>query len=262
MIMNKQRKRRDYIGFNKIWPCVFALLMIFYIPILSARSNQQLQTQQTETIPLDFPLIIYPTLVKNVAMPMVFMISGDGGWTKFDNAICENLSKNGLAVVALDAQKYFWNSRSPLEASFDIARSVGYYMQLWNKKEFILFGFSFGASIAPFITGNLPEPLQKTLKGIYCLSPNLKADFEIHLGDMLGFGNKNDTCDVLGQMVKMKRFHPTCIFGEDEPPAVRTKFRDTGLKIITIPGNHHYNNDAIKVAGAITDEVIKTVVKN
>lgn len=217
---------------------LLTILLILSFTSLSSRCNV-LYPQQSGTLPSNLPLTIYPSLDKDGTKPFVFMISGDGGWTKFDNEMCENLVKNGLAVVALDAQKYFWNPRTPMEASTEIARSVQYYMQLWNKKGFLLLGFSFGASLVPFITEYFPEPIQHSLTGIYGLSPDLKADFEIHLGDMLGFGNKKDTYDVLGQMIKMKKFNPVSIFGEDEPLEVRSKFGEAGLKIITVPGNHN-----------------------
>ncbi len=246
--------------FIQICRYLLAFQTILFIQIQTSYSKI-LVPQQSGVLPINLPLTIYPTSVIDSTIPLVFMISGDGGWTRFDNEMCENLAKNGLAVVALDAQKYFWNPRTPMEASAEIARSVQYYMQLWNKKDFILLGFSFGASLVPFITEYFPQPLQQSLKGIYGLSPDLKADFEIHLGDMLGFGNKKDTYDVLSQMIKMKRFNPVCIFGEDEPLEVRSKFMESGIKIITVPGNHHYNSDAIKITGVIADEVKRSGLK-
>ena len=240
---------------------LFSLLIIQILPSLTSYCNT-LQTPQPGVQSINLPLTIYPTLVKDSELPVVFMISGDGGWTRFDNEMCQNLAKKGFAVVALDAQKYFWNPRTPMEASSEISRSAQYYMQLWNKKDFILMGFSFGASLVPFVTEYLSEPMQQSLKGMYSLSPDLKADFEIHLGDMLGFGNQKDTYNVTGQMIKMKRFNPVCIFGEDETVEVRSKFGEAGIKIITVPGNHHYNNDAIKITDVIFDEVKKSALKD
>ena len=245
---------------TKICRYLFAFLMILNYTIHTSFCNIH-QPQQSGILPNNLPLTIYPSLDKDGTKPFVFMISGDGGWTKFDNEMCENLVKNGLAVVALDAQKYFWNPRTPMEASTEIARSAQYYMQLWNKKGFLLLGFSFGASLVPFITEYFPQTLQQSLKGIYGLSPDLKADFEIHLGDMLGFGNKKDTYDVLEQMIKMRKFNPVCIFGEDEPLEAQSKFGGAGLKILTVPGNHHYNNDAKKIADVIADEVKRSALK-
>ncbi|MEI6138668.1 MAG: AcvB/VirJ family lysyl-phosphatidylglycerol hydrolase [Mariniphaga sp.] len=244
----------------KICRSILILQFIFYMSIFTTRCNNLLQ-QQSEIIPQNLPLTIYPSQVIDTAKPMIFMISGDGGWTKFDNEMCENLAKNGLPVVALDARKYFWNHKTAKLTSSEIERSVQSYMQLWNKKGFLLFGFSFGASIAPFIVEYFSGSIQKSLKGIYCLSPDLKADFEIHVGDMLGFGSNNDTLDVVGQMLRMKRFVPVCIFGHDEPLSVHSKFEEAGLKVITVPGSHHFNNDATKVAEVIAEEVNRSVFK-
>ena len=119
--------------FIQICRYLLAFQTILFIQIQTSYSKI-LVPQQSGVLPINLPLTIYPTSVIDSTIPLVFMISGDGGWTRFDNEMCENLAKNGLAVVALDAQKYFWNPRTPMEASAEIARSVQYYMQLWNKK--------------------------------------------------------------------------------------------------------------------------------
>ncbi len=220
--------------------------------------NSLLQSQNLMPLPGDLPVVLIPTALKDDSHPMVFLISGDGGWTSFDHSIGESLAVKGMPVVGLDAQKYFWNARTPDESATDVAKAVQHYMLQWNRKKFILVGYSFGANVVPFIADKLPPDLKDLLIGIYSLSPSEKADFEIHLTDMLGIGGKSENYNVPDEIRKLKQFGTVCIFGEDEEETLRTRFKEAGAKIITVPGNHHYNNNPAVAADAILKEVVKT----
>ena len=52
------------------------------------------------------PLTLIPAAI-NENLPLAFFISGDGGWTSFDQTVCEKLAEKGIPVVGLDAQKIF-----------------------------------------------------------------------------------------------------------------------------------------------------------
>ena len=45
--------------------------------------------------------------------PLIFYISGDGGFNKFSTALCESFSKKGYDVCALNARSYFNNKKTP-----------------------------------------------------------------------------------------------------------------------------------------------------
>ena len=91
----------------------------------------------------ELPLTIIPTRSKDDTLSIAFLISGDGGWTSFDQSVGEALAEKGIAVLGLDAQKYFWNSKTPLETANAVSKAVEHYLQQWNKKTFILVGYSF-----------------------------------------------------------------------------------------------------------------------
>ena len=165
------------------------------------------------------------------------------------------MAEKGISVIGLDAQKYFWNAKTPLETSAAISKAVEHYLQQWNKKTFILAGYSFGASVVPFAAANFPEPLKEKLKGVYSLSPDVKADFEIHIADMLSLGSSKDNYDVISEIKKIKAYNPVCFFGTEEDPETRKRFAESDIKTIQIPGSHHYNNDYAKVAESIIKEM-------
>lgn len=201
------------------------------------------------------PLTLIPTKNKNEDLPVAFLISGDGGWTSFDQSFGEALAEKGIPVIALDAQKYFWNAKTPLETANAIAKAVEHYMQQWNKKTFLLVGYSFGASVVPFAAANFPESLKEKLKGVYALSPDVKADFEIHIADMLSLESSSDNYDVISEMKKIKAYNPVCFFGTEEDSETRNRFSESGIKTIEIPGSHHFNNDYNKLAESIFKEI-------
>jgi len=216
-----------------------------------SKENVLLQTQRDSLYRSDLPLAIIPSAEKN-DLPLAFFISGDGGWTSFDQAVCEKLAEKGIPVVGLDAQKYFWNERQPKEVSAEIAPAIAHYMKLWNKKSFVLLGYSFGACVSPFIGSNFTDSVKETLKGVYCFSPDLTGDFEIHLTDMLHLRTK-DKYDVVGELKQIKTMNPVCIFGSDEDEEIQKPFLSNGIRVEKLPGTHHYNNDY----GAITAIILK-----
>ena len=215
-----------------------------------AEQNTLLQSQHLTPLPSDLPLTLIPTEIKDT-LPMAFVISGDGGWTSFDQSVGEALAEKGMPVVGLDAQKYFWNAKTPEETTAAISKAAEHYMKQWNKNTFVLVGYSFGACVVPFVANRLQIALRENLRGVYSLSPDEKADFEIHLTDMLSWGSSKDNYDVIEEMKKINTLNPICVFGEEEEPVVRNHFSEAGIKIKTLPGTHHYNNDFNALAESI-----------
>lgn len=187
----------------------------------------------------------------------VIFVSGDGGWTSFNNSLGESLASHVMPVVGLASQKYFWNLKSPDESADEVAEIVKNYMQQWNKGEFILDGYSFGAWVIPFIAEKLPDIFKESLVGLYSLSPDETADFEIHIGDMLYLRTAKEHYNVPEEINKIRQLHPVCIFGLKEDANLRNKFDALGIKMITIPGNHHYNNKPEAAAEVILNETLK-----
>lgn len=184
-------------------------------------------------------------------LPMVFMISGDGGWTSFDQSLATALAAKGLTVIGLDAQKYFWNSRTPMATTADVIKVIEQYSAQTGKQKFVLAGYSFGASVVPFIASRIPESLKPNLAGIVSLSPDEFADFEIHIADMLDLGDADEQYNVIAEFKKINQEHPICFFGVEEAADVRNKFLAKGIKVQTLPGSHHYNEDYAGISKAI-----------
>ncbi len=219
-----------------------------------AEQNSLLKSEHLQPLSINMPITLIPTALRDT-LPIALFISGDGGWTSFDQAIAENLAKKGIPVIGLDAQKYFWKFRSPDVVAADLTKVIRHYAQQWNRRKFTLMGYSFGASLVPFIAERFSQPEKNNMQCLFSLSPDETADFEIHITDMLSLGSKKDTYDVVSQIKKVEQLHPVCLFGDKENADVRRKFANTGVKMLTIPGNHHYNRNASAVADAIFAEL-------
>ena len=211
---------------------------------------------QADTIKLnDLPLTVIPSAIGREG-PIFFLISGDGGWTIFDNTICESLAKKGIPAVGLDAKQYFWNAKSPEETTAAFVRIIENYTKQWNKKSFVLAGYSFGADLVPFIANKLPESLKNHLTGILLLSPDSYGDFEIHLSDMLHLGISKKKYNIVNEVKKTKTPQVVSIFGQEEDKANIQSFKDAGSKILLLPGDHHYNKNYTGLVELILKEIM------
>ncbi|HNX55955.1 MAG TPA: AcvB/VirJ family lysyl-phosphatidylglycerol hydrolase [Prolixibacteraceae bacterium] len=211
--------------------------------------NVLLKLQIDSLYKSDLPLSVIPSPVKK-DLPLAFFISGDGGWTSFDQAVCDKLAEKGIPVIGLDAQKYFWNKRQPRAVANELAPAIVHYLKLWNRQSFVLVGYSFGACVVPFIAENFNDQEKQLLKGVYCFSPDLTGDFEIHLSDMLHL-KTTDSYNVAKGMKTIQALNPVCIFGTEEEGATRKAFSDEGIRVEMLPGNHHYSSDFNAISGVI-----------
>jgi type IV secretory pathway VirJ component len=219
-------------------------------PEMMEEKNQNAQKQITDTPDSDLPLTIVPAHHDN-SRALALFISGDGGWTSFDQGVADKLSESGIPVIGLDSQKYFWKARTPEVTTGEIVKALQYYLKQWNKESFIICGYSFGADLVPFILTRLPADLDPMLKGAVMLSPDPLADFEIHIADMLHMASRKEKYDVPGELKKLVTKHVTCIFGEEEDKDDQKLFKESGAEIKLLPGTHHYNNNYDAISGEI-----------
>lgn len=190
----------------------------------------------------ELPLTVIPA-ESNSRGPAFFLISGDGGWTSFDNTFCELLAKKGVPVVGLDAKKYFWKAKTPEETTIALASIIEDYTKKWNTTSFVLAGYSFGADLVPFIANKLPDSLKNRISLILLLSPDRFGDFEIHLTDMLSLGIAKKKYNIADEVRKITTPRVVSIFGQEEDETNIQAFREAGSTISLLPGDHHYNKN-------------------
>lgn len=187
--------------------------------------------------------------------PLVVFLSGDGGWTGFDQQICGELAAQHYPSLGLNCQSYFWKRKTPEQATADLTPVLRKYLQDWGKTGIILVGYSFGANVAPFVENRLPDDLRSKIKSIVLLSPDTKGDFEIHVAGMLG--KSGGPYDVIAEIRSIQNAPVLCVRGEQENTEVQTALQGAAhVQFMHLPGSHHYDNNATKVAA-----VIETTIK-
>jgi type IV secretory pathway VirJ component len=188
----------------------------------------------------DLPLIITNSKVSDRQAPLALLISGDGGWYGFEQQIADNLAQNGIPTIGLDSKKYFWHRKTPEQTASDIAKALNYYGKEWGRTRYVLVGYSLGAEIVPFIANRLPEDVKSKVQSTALLSPATTTDFEIHITNMLGMGNKQNTYNTTEEIIKMQNIPTLLIFGEGEKNDLPGLLGGTKAIIRKIPGDHHY----------------------
>jgi type IV secretory pathway VirJ component len=186
------------------------------------------------------PLVITNSKMRDTEAPVALLISGDGGWYGFEQSIADNLASRGVPTIGLDAKKYFWNRKTPEETASDIAKALDYYGKEWGRDKYVLVGYSLGAEIVPFILNRLPEAMKSKIQSSVLLSPATTTDFEIHISNMLGMGNRQNTYNTIDEIVKMQSVPTLIILGEGEKTEIPELLKGTKIIIRKIPGDHHY----------------------
>jgi type IV secretory pathway VirJ component len=188
----------------------------------------------------NIPVVITNAKTHNKDGPVALLISGDGGWYSFEQRIADHLADQGIPTLGLDSKKYFWNRKTPEETASDMVKVLSYYSKVLGKERLLLIGYSLGAEIVPFIVNRLPAEMKSKVVSSVLLSPDTNTDFEIHISNMMGMGNRQNTYNVIDEIIKMQASPTLIIFGEGEKSKVPGLLTGTTVKISMIPGDHHY----------------------
>ncbi len=217
-------------------------------------------TSVQQTVEREMPIKVFRTdSVSDI--PLFVYITGDGGWNKFSSALCNYINQKGIPVVALDAQKYFWESKSPEKAAVDLTCVIEKYLKEWKKERFVVAGFSFGADIVPFLLNRFPAEIQTRAVSSILISPDKTCDFEIHLTDMLSMGISKGKYNVPIEIQKSVIMNFTVVFGSDESENAKHSFQLAGVKMKILQGNHHFDSEYAVVADLILKEIADSTIR-
>jgi len=182
---------------------------------------------------------------------LVFFISGDGGYTSYDQSICTEFANKGYPVIGFDALKYFWDRKDVATTVADVQKLLSFYENLWHKSEFIFVGYSFGADAVPVIVNRLEEKFKSKTKLVGLLSPSTSADLEIHVGDMLSINTKPGLYDLAREINRLTFAETICVFGENEKGEIRNAISNPNVKFAFIKGGHRFSSNFEKMAELI-----------
>lgn len=185
---------------------------------------------------------------------LVVLLTGDGGWAEIDKNVAQILAEKGVPTVALDSLSYFWKPRTPEETASDVEDTINVYLKKWNKKRVILIGYSFGADVLPFIVNRLSEETRKKVSLVALLGMGKTAAFEFRLSSWMNADTHASRLPISPEIAKMNWVNAICIYGVDDDAAnclPNTKF---GVKAISMPGDHHFDERY--------DELVNHILEN
>ncbi len=178
------------------------------------------------------------------AQRIAVILTGDGGWAGLDIAVADQLTRRGIAVVGLNTLKFFWQTRTPDQAADALTRIIGHYGAEHPLADFVVIGYSFGASLAPVVVNRVPDAARARIAAQVLISPDADAVFEIHVGDWFGSTHHEGALPLVPEIASTA-VPVICVHGADEDvgsfcPSLAGK---PNVKEVVLPGAHHYDGD-------------------
>jgi type IV secretory pathway VirJ component len=202
----------------------------------------------------DLPLEELPA---KQAKDLVVFFSGDGGWRDIDKRIGDMLSRDGVAVIGVDALRYFWSKKDPAVMAADIERIIRHYRGAWGVRNISLAGYSFGAGAFPLAWPKLDPATQNEIKLIALLGPEPVARTQMSMAGWLGISSSADI--PLGPyMAKLPKERVMCVYSVEEQKDNNTGCTLPELKGATLvprTGGHHFGGDYQEIARIILDRL-------
>jgi type IV secretory pathway VirJ component len=189
----------------------------------------------------DLPLTDIPPTAGD-AHRIAIIITGDGGWAGLDRGVADALNADGVRVIGFSTLKFFWHKQTPEAATDAIARVITHYGKQYPDARFVLIGYSFGASLVPVVANRLPDAARARVDGGVMISPDDEAVFEIHVGDWFGSTHHDEALPVEPELAASKVAF-VCVHGVDEDDSFCKKPQPAAVRVVTLPGGHHYNGD-------------------
>ncbi|KAA9041253.1 virulence factor family protein [Ginsengibacter hankyongi] len=185
--------------------------------------------------------------------PLIFYLSGDGGFNKFSNSLCQGINKKGFDVIALNSKSYFWDKKTPEQTATDVNNYLANKLTGRKNQQVVIIGYSFGADVLPFILNRLPKEFHDKILASFLMASSGSTDFEIHWSDIFG-GNSKREMDVVTEINKLVDDKIVIISASDDGHLALNKISLKRYTHEVLPGGHHFDGD--------TDEIIKVILND
>ncbi len=192
------------------------------------------------------------------AKALVIIFSGDGGWRDIDKTIGDNLAAKGIAVIGVDALRYFWTRKDPATIASDIDLMLTTYGKGFKTDTYALAGYSFGANVIPHAWPLIDKTLRKKIKLVSLLGLSPATDFEISVEGYLGTSSEASE-DVRAALSHLPADRTQCFYGEEEVDDKETACifpeLDNAERIKT-SGGHHFDGNYDALADKISQRLL------
>ena len=180
---------------------------------------------------------------------LAIILSGDGGWAGLDKEVAQALAEHGIPVAGLDSLRYFWSARTPQGLAADIDRMIRYYLEHFGKQRVLLIGYSQGADVLPFAVNHLAASTRAHIALGVLMGMSEHAVFEFHVSNWIS--NDNSGPATMPEVNRIAGIPILCIYGEGDNDSLCPKLDATKVRIVKLPGGHHFNGDYAGLAREI-----------
>jgi type IV secretory pathway VirJ component len=180
---------------------------------------------------------------------LAIILSGDGGWAGLDKEVAQALAQHGIPVAGLDSLRYFWSARTPQGLAGDIDRMIRYYVEHFGKRRVLLIGYSQGADVLPFAVNRLAAAGRAHIVLGVLMGMSEHAVFEFHVSNWIS--NDNSGPATLPEVNRIAGIPILCIYGEGDNDSLCPKLDAAKVRIVKLPGGHHFNGDYAGLAREI-----------
>ncbi len=170
------------------------------------------------------------------------VVSGDGGWRAIDRAVADALVRNGVDVVGLVSPSYFRKRKTPDEASCALERIIRHYSIEWRKKRVLLFGYSRGAGVLPFMISRLPRMEEAEVESVALIGLDPTISFKFTPRDLFRRAPAEHEIPVLPELQKL-RIPIFCVYGQHDEDAICPSLPPSLVTAVPYPGGHHPQAD-------------------
>lgn len=183
--------------------------------------------------------------------PIIFYISGDAGFNTFSKTFAQELHHYGYDVFALNSKKYFWDKKTPLQASEDSENFLKQITKNRTNKKIIIIGYSYGADIAPFISNRFDPDFKRNIQHLLIIGPSKVNDFEIHLQEYIT-GSQQYGFSVTHEINQLKNVPFTLVVSDFEYTYFpRKEITLKNYQFLHLPGNHHFSGNTKMLADSV-----------
>jgi type IV secretory pathway VirJ component len=227
-----------------------------WVPRFLAAFDTLVARTAAETLPAaptalgDLPVIEVPAQPGTAPSDtFAIIMSGDGGWAGLDKEVADALSAHGIPVIGLDSLRYFWGARTAEGLARDTDHMIRYYLAHLGKKRVLLIGYSQGADVLPFAVNRLPAATRRTVALAVLMGMSEHALFEFHVSSWIS----NDTTGplTLPEVNRIVGVPVLCIYGDGDRDSLCPKLDPAKIRVVKLPGGHHFNGDYAGLARVI-----------
>ena len=202
------------------------------------------------------PLVVYAAAPSD--KPLVLLLSGEGGWRSFDDALAGRLAARGYTVGGVDCLRYFHTAQDDRAAlAKDVtlfADALAAAVKARAPVRVILAGYSFGADLAPWVAG--ARERDPRIAALVLIGPDKVGSLQARLSELLGFHPTDHVFDTAEALAGAKDLPVLFVHGgddeESDAPALSLGFPGR-KRLVIVPGTHHFSGHLDALEAALAD---------